>query len=82
MAVNNWYQWQPPPYSMGCSGVYLLSAVPDPTGDGTKLESKGAAVLLCGVCGEPRCGDEICDLESEDATSCPEDCERDRPPYH
>jgi len=64
-------QHEPPPYSIECGGVAASVHV-----DWADMpqESHDGPILLCGVCGESRCGDGICDWTTEDATNCYDDC--------
>ncbi len=64
-------QYDPPPYSIEC-GIVGASVYPDATD--IPAEHHEGPLLLCGVCGESRCGDGICDWTTEDATNCYEDC--------
>ena len=65
------HQYDPPPYSIQC-GPVEVSVYADAT-DMPPTHLYGP-ILLCGVCGESRCGDGICDWTTEDATNCYEDC--------
>ncbi len=64
-------QIEPPPYSIKCSQVEAILGV-----DLRHMPQRSylGPLLLCGVCGESRCGDGICDWTTEDATNCYEDC--------
>ena len=64
-----------PPYSVQCAWIDFIRTVQ--SGDATEIHSMRVAQLLCGVCGESRCGDGICDWTTEEDGSCPQDCPPD-----
>ncbi|MCD6499403.1 MAG: hypothetical protein J7M25_14015 [Deltaproteobacteria bacterium] len=66
-----------PPYSILCGSVgAAVSTDASPPNLSRHVRDVGDGPdLLCGTCGESRCGDGICDPTKEDATSCWDDCE-------